>query len=145
METVRIWHPDIPETVTRPVTVSERAFDITWSQPEPPHRPQPWQIWPPDLELTVHADALARAFEQADGDTSQAIRLLAAAGIDRQAAAEMIARLTARPEPPPRSGPGSGRGRWADYAASIGITVGEDDSKADIVAKVQADNPAKEQ
>ena len=40
--------------------------------------------------------------------------------------------------PPPKSGKGSGRGAWADYASSIGVAVSDDDKKADIIANVEA-------
>ncbi len=39
------------------------------------------------------------------------------------------------PSPPPLSGKGSGRQAWADYAAGLGVDVGND-SKPKIIAKV---------
>lgn len=39
-------------------------------------------------------------------------------------------------ELPPLAGPGSSRTAWANYAESVGIDVSDDDSRADIIAKV---------
>lgn len=39
---------------------------------------------------------------------------------------------------PPMVGTGSSRAAWAEYAASVGIEVSDDDNKAAIVAKVKA-------
>lgn len=36
-------------------------------------------------------------------------------------------------EPPPRSGTGSSRARWADYASAHGVTFGDDDARDDII------------
>lgn len=38
---------------------------------------------------------------------------------------------------PPRHGAGSSREAWADYASSQGVEVSEDDSRDDIIAKVE--------
>lgn len=40
--------------------------------------------------------------------------------------------------PPPQSGKGSGRDTWARYAFRIGVTVTEDDSRDDIIEKIEA-------
>lgn len=40
------------------------------------------------------------------------------------------------PTPPPRSGPGSGKEAWAEYAEAIGVVLDEDDTKEEIVAKL---------
>jgi hypothetical protein len=37
---------------------------------------------------------------------------------------------------PPRSGKGSGKGAWSDFAASKGVEVGEGDDKDAIIAKL---------
>lgn len=39
-----------------------------------------------------------------------------------------------KPSPPSRSGAGSGRAKWADYATAHGVTVTGDMSRDDIVA-----------
>lgn len=41
-------------------------------------------------------------------------------------------------EPPPRSGRGSGAPVWAKYASDHGVEVGEDDSRDDIIAALEA-------
>lgn len=40
--------------------------------------------------------------------------------------------------PPPRSGPGSGRAAWRDYAAARDVTVADDAERADIIAACDA-------
>lgn len=42
--------------------------------------------------------------------------------------------------PPPLAGNGSGRDRWAAYAAGHGVEVGEDDKRDEIVAKLREAN-----
>jgi len=39
---------------------------------------------------------------------------------------------------PPRSGKGSGKGAWADYAEELGVAVPADASKEDIIALVDS-------
>lgn len=39
---------------------------------------------------------------------------------------------------PPRAGRGSSREAWAAYAATVGVTVGADDTRDDIIAAVDA-------
>jgi hypothetical protein len=39
---------------------------------------------------------------------------------------------------PPRTGKGSGKDHWAEYAQRIGVDVDQDASKADIIAAVDA-------
>ncbi|MGW1998147.1 hypothetical protein [Embleya sp. NPDC001921] len=42
------------------------------------------------------------------------------------------------PVEPPRSGPGSGKSAWAEYASARGVTVADDASREDIIAAVDA-------
>ncbi|MFE5332948.1 hypothetical protein ACFRCG_41850 [Embleya sp. NPDC056575] len=42
------------------------------------------------------------------------------------------------PDEPPRSGPGSGKSAWAEYALSRGLEVTDDMSREDIIAAVDA-------
>lgn len=42
------------------------------------------------------------------------------------------------PEIPPRAGRGSGRDVWADFAEANGVGVGEDDSREEIIATLEA-------
>lgn len=42
------------------------------------------------------------------------------------------------PKQPPRSGKGSGKGAWAEYAAAVGVHVPDGASAADIIAAVDA-------
>lgn len=42
----------------------------------------------------------------------------------------------AGPAAPPRAGKGSGRDEWAAYAAELGLAVGPDASRDDIIAAV---------
>ncbi|MEU0940494.1 hypothetical protein [Embleya sp. NPDC005971] len=42
------------------------------------------------------------------------------------------------PVEPPRSGPGSGKSAWAEYASARGVTVANDASREDIIAAVDA-------
>ena len=37
---------------------------------------------------------------------------------------------------PPRSGAGSGKQAWTDFAAANGVEVGDDDTRDDIIAKL---------
>lgn len=39
---------------------------------------------------------------------------------------------------PPRTGKGSGRGAWADYAAEIGVDVAEGMTRDDIISAIEA-------
>lgn len=47
--------------------------------------------------------------------------------------------------PPPRSGAGSGRDMWAEYAGRRGVAVTDDMSRDDIAAAVEAAGTSKEQ
>lgn len=42
------------------------------------------------------------------------------------------------PPPPPRSGKGSGRDAWVYFAEANGVSVGEDDSREEIIATLEA-------
>lgn len=42
------------------------------------------------------------------------------------------------PEPPPRSGSGSGAAAWHRYAAAAGVPVGEDAGRDDVIAALEA-------
>ena len=42
--------------------------------------------------------------------------------------------------PPPKAGPGSSRDAWADYAASVGVTVDDDATRDDIIAAIESDD-----
>lgn len=41
-------------------------------------------------------------------------------------------------EAPPKAGPGSSRDAWAEYAAQVGVEVGEDVSRDEIIEAVEA-------
>lgn len=45
-------------------------------------------------------------------------------------------RAKARPEEPPKAGPGSGAAAWRDYAEQIGVEVPEDASRDEIINAV---------
>ncbi len=40
-----MWAPEVPSTIEDPVDVDERSFEVTWSKPQPPHRPWGWRRW----------------------------------------------------------------------------------------------------
>lgn len=94
-DTVLMFHPSLPDTLEHPVRVRKSAFEITWSQPHKPNRPDPWQLWE-------------------DPNASDG------------------------PQPPPKTGAGSGRDKWAAYAAEIGVDVDEGDGKHVIITNVEA-------
>lgn len=73
METVRIWHPSLPHTRQQPAVVTRRSFDICWSQPQLPHRPDGWQLWPPEDALPE--PPAARATRQAWAEHAEALGL----------------------------------------------------------------------
>jgi hypothetical protein len=50
--------------------------------------------------------------------------------VEHEAAAEVVG------DEPPRAGKGSGRTEWAAYAAALGIHVGPDATRDDIIAAV---------
>lgn len=72
---MRMHHPTLPETLLAPVEVTAQAFEVCWSQPQPPHRTEGWKVWPPELE--PYADALAAALTASGGDRDRTIRVLA--------------------------------------------------------------------
>ncbi len=41
------------------------------------------------------------------------------------------------PEAPPKSGPGSGKDAWVDYAESLGVEVSDDMTRDDIIEAVE--------
>lgn len=46
--------------------------------------------------------------------------------------------LPTRPPAPPRSGPGSRKKAWSDYAAALGVTIPDDADRDSIIAAVDA-------
>jgi hypothetical protein len=49
-------------------------------------------------------------------------------------------RRTPADPPPPKTGHGAARSKWADYARANGVAVGDEASREDIIAACQAAN-----
>lgn len=103
-----MWHPALPQTIENPVDVDERSFEITWSKPQPPHRPKGWLRWT--------SESAAREGREDDpgseSDESQG------------------------PQAPPKTGAGSGRDKWLTYAEELGVTLEDGIGKHDIIKAI---------
>lgn len=130
MSRMKMWHPDVPSTIEDPVDVDERSFEITWSKPQPPHRPEGWRRW-----TSAEAAREGREDEPEPEGPQAPPRIGAGSGRDNWLAyAEElgiqledglgkhdIIKAITEPQAPPRTGAGSGRDKWQAYADALGI------------------------
>jgi hypothetical protein len=75
-----------------------------------------------------------------DLPTGQASSLITA-GIARPADQTTATPSSTTPQPPPRTGRGSGKQAWAEYATAVGVHVDADDSRDDIIDKIDNGGP----
>lgn len=101
-----MWHPSAPDSIEHPIDVDERSFEIAWSKPDPPNRPDGWRRW-----TSVEAAREGREDEPELEDLG--------------------------PEPPPKTGTGSGRAAWLAYAEERGVTLEGDEGKHQIIKAIE--------
>ncbi len=92
---------------------------------------------------SIDLAALSEMYAACDDDDLKAHyrEVAAESGVDlgTAPAAKAEAKAEVEPEasgPPPRSGPGSGRDAWADYAESLGLDVSDDMNRDEIMTLV---------
>lgn len=108
---MKMWHPAVPSTIENPVDVDERSFEITWSKPQMPHRPEGWRRW-------TSAEAAREGREDDPEDLG--------------------------PQPPPKSGSGSGAVAWAEYAEEIGVPLTDEQTGKHQIIKAIEDHQEQE-
>lgn len=120
--TANVWVEDRLYTVgmTRgvgvPDDVAAKIGDHAWSQPVE--------------DTDTVAGGVSGAGPEADPGTASGAADAAEDAAEGPVAGEQVE--------PPRAGRGSSRDAWAAYAATVGVTVGADDTRDDIIAAVDA-------